>query len=440
MWKIAGIVGLALGASIALSGAPQEAGESSEVERIARLQEHRELARVGLVDPAPVVAWNLVLYEVAFTEDQFLTFKGHRAFSMMHLAMHDALNAVVPLYDQFALRTHESSSDPVAAAAQAAYDVAISQYPQAHMRLDSERNKWLAQIPDGPHKTRGIALGRRSAAAILAARAGDGWDNPGTYGFSSQVGAYQTTPPWNGFVLQPGFRFARPFGLSAPHQFRPSPPPELAGAGYTASFNEVKSVGSMNSVARTPEQTLYAVWWMEFAEGSVNRLARDLVTQRRTHLWQAARLFALLNMSLFDGYVATWDSKYEHNHWRPYTAIRAASLDGNPGTEADPAWEPLRTTPPFPEYVSAHAAGTAASLEILKRTLGDRGSFTMQTLTAPPGMPTRSFNSFDAAAAECADSRVRLGWHFRYSTDAGLVLGRRVAAWLEQNYLTFRGH
>jgi hypothetical protein len=42
-------------------------------------------------------------------------------------------------------------------------------------------------------------------------------------------------------------------------------------------------------------------------------------------------------------------------------------------------------------------------------------------------MPTRTFRSFRAAAAECADSRVRLGWHFRYSTDAGLALGQRIA-------------
>jgi hypothetical protein len=42
-------------------------------------------------------------------------------------------------------------------------------------------------------------------------------------------------------------------------------------------------------------------------------------------------------------------------------------------------------------------------------------------------MPTRTFSSFRAAAAECADSRVRLGWHFRYATDAGRALGRQVA-------------
>src|SRR5262245_47450242 len=56
-----------------------------------------------------------------------------------------------------------------------------------------------------------------------------------------------------------------------------------------------------------------------------------------------------------------------------------------------------------------------------------RGALHDATTTAPPGMPTRTFGSFRAAALECADSRVRLDWHFRYSTDAGLELGERVA-------------
>jgi hypothetical protein len=59
----------------------------------------------------------------------------------------------------------------------------------------------------------------------------------------------------------------------------------------------------------------------------------------------------------------------------------------------------------------------------------------MRTTTAPEGAPERSFESFDAAAAECADSRVRLGWHFRYATDAGSTLGRAVASWVVERHL-----
>ncbi len=99
---------------------------------------------------------------------------------------------------------------------------------------------------------------------------------------------------------------------------------------------------------------------------------------------------------------------------RQRTAVRSADSDARP-------------TPPFPEYISAHAAACAASFGVLDATFEGNVSFTMETTTAPPDMPTRTFASFRAAAEECADSRVRLGWHFRYSTDAGLTLGRRVA-------------
>ncbi len=387
------------------------------------------------LDGALVVAWNQLTYDLAFAEDQFLTFKGVRAFAMTHIAIHDALNAVVPRYHRYAYHQTRRSADPVAAAAVAAHDVLASLYPAAGERLDEELATWLARVPDGKRKARGLELGAETAAAILALRDGDGFDFQGTYTFAAGPGVYQTTPPWDGFVLQPGFRLATPFGLHAGDQFRPPTPPPLDSPTYATAYDEVKEQGRVDSGVRTPDQTAYAVWWMEFTEGSMNRLARNLVTEHGTHLWDAARLFALLNMSMFDTYVATWDSKFAANHWRPYTAIRAAAEDGNPRTAPDATWEPLRTTPPFPEYVSAHSAVCSSSFEILGRAFGRHLEFTMDTTTAPPGMPTRSFPSFRSAAAECADSRVQLGWHFRYATDGGLALGRDVATYVATHHL-----
>jgi PAP2 superfamily len=336
-------------------------------------------------------------------------------------------NSIEPVYERYAYDGPQLIADSIAAVAQAAYEVLVSQYPAQQPRLGSELARWLTLVPDGELRRRGVDLGRAAAAAILTRRADDGWDVPGSYEFVSGPGEYQTTPPWNGFVVQPGFRFATPFVLRAPSQFRPSPPPPLGSARYARAFEEVKQVGAMDSAIRTDDQTAYAVWWMEFAEGSVNRLARQLVTERDAHLWPTARLFAHVGMALFDGYVAVCDAKYEYNHWRPYTAIREAEADDNPRTEVDPSWEPLRPTPSFPEYVSAHATACAASFGVLERLIGHEVPFTMATTTAPPGMPTRTFASFRAAALECADSRVRLGWHFRYSTDAGHELGERIA-------------
>ena len=427
---LAGAALLALPSARADAMAPEDAATAAR-------QEAAALDGVPLLlrDGAVVVAWSRKAYDVAFAEDQFLTFKGHRAFAMMHLAMHDALNAIVPVYRQYGHVDHDLLAHPIAAAAQAAHDVLVSQYAGARSDLDGELARWLATVPGGHRKTRGLVLGRKAAAAILALREGDGYDLPGTYTFDPTIGAYQTTPPWNGFVAQPGFRFAKPFGIEAPDQFRPAPPPALDSVAYAAALDEVKQFGRVDSSVRTPDQTAYAIWWMEFAEGSVNRLARKLATERRTHLWRTARLFALLNVGLFDTYVAVWDSKYEHNHWRPYTAVREADRDGNPATTADAQWESLRPAPPFPDFVSAHAAACASTFATLKRFFPGSRPFTMDSMTAPAGMPTRTFASFTAAGNECADSRVRIGFHFRYATDGGLALGRALAQHVAEHHL-----
>jgi hypothetical protein len=410
----------------ALAGLPGAAVGGANAERV----ESSRLAAIPAQASPPdvVIAWNARAYEVGYGEDHFLTWKAQHAMAMMHLAMHDALNAIHPVYETAGAPSPDPAADPVAAAALAAHDVLRSQYPQAAAALDQELERWLPRTAASPKLARGAALGTASATAILRKRESDGWNATGEYRFDDAPGSYRTTPPHAGFVAAPDYRYARPFALTSSAQFRPAPPPALSSERYAAAFTEVKEQGGASSTHRSPDQTAYAVWWMEFAEGSVNRLARELAEGRKLHLWQAARLFALLDVALYDTYVAVWDSKFEYRHWRPYTAIRLAADDTNPGTAADPNWEPLRPTPPFPEYVSAHAAVCAASFAVLAQFFGESTPFTMATLTAPAGAPTRTFAGFGAAASECADSRVRLGWHFRYSTDEGLTLGRKVAS------------
>ncbi|HEY6400813.1 MAG TPA: hypothetical protein VI479_05360 [Blastocatellia bacterium] len=161
------LVVLAIAASLAAAVVASDRGMKRQ-EDTARAQ----LRHVFYSNSALVVAWNQTVNEIAFAEDQFLTFKGVRAHAMMHIAIHDSLNAVIPLYRRFANRRADSLAHPIAAAAQAAHDVVLSQYPGARERLDGELANWLSQIPDDLHKTRGISLGRQSAAAILYATNG----------------------------------------------------------------------------------------------------------------------------------------------------------------------------------------------------------------------------------------------------------------------------
>jgi hypothetical protein len=383
--------------------------------------------RVAATGPELAVAWSELAAEIATAEDGFQTFKGQRALAMMHLAVHDALQAVVPVYAPFAYEAAEPDADPVVAAARAAHDVLLAAYPDRQADVDAALAGWLDGVADGAAQSLGEEVGAESAQAIIALRMADGWDAPGTYAFEEGPGEYRTTPPWDGFTLQPGFRHATPFSVEDPASFRPPAPPALASPAYAQAVAEVQAQGDSMSAARTADETGYAVWWMEYSESLVGRLARGLLAERAADLWQANRVLAHLYVALFDGYIANWDSKYEYNHWRPYTAIREAALDGNAGTAPDPAWRPLRPTPPFPEYASAHATGCAAAFEVMAATFGDEATFESTSITAPAGMPTRTFTSFRGAAAECGDSRVQIGWHYRYSVDAGLEAGRAVA-------------
>lgn len=381
-----------------------------------------------------VAQWNELAYQVAFAEDQFTTFKGQRAIAMMHLAQHDALNSIRPLFDSYVFRQSMPNAESRAAAAHAARDVLVNLYPTASAQIDTLLSQQLSDAPNSPNSVLGRTLGRAAAAAILEARKNDGWDEPGVYEFRTGPGVYQTTPAWQGFVAHPGLAQAKPFLLRSASQVRPQGPPALDSRAYANAVNEVKQIGAERSAVRTRDQTIAAVWWMEFSEGMMNRWARQQVMDEQWGLWRTARLFALMNAALVDTYVAVWDSKYAFNHWRPYTAIREAGTDGNPATIADPRWLSLRPAPPFPEYVSAHAAACACTLTILDAMFRKR-AIVLDSLTAQPGESTRTFQSFHAAARECADSRIWLGFHFRYATQAGTALGHRMARYAQGHSL-----
>jgi hypothetical protein len=115
-------------------------------------------------------------------------------------------------------------------------------------------------------------------------------------------GDWQPTPPANLPALAPQWPAVTPFALSAGSQFRPAPPPALTSVEYAAAFNEVKSLGGVDSTARTDEQTQIAKFWNDglgtaFAMGYWNRIAGQVASDRGLGLVQDARLFALLNIT-----------------------------------------------------------------------------------------------------------------------------------------------
>jgi hypothetical protein len=361
---------------------------------------------------------------------------GARIYAMVHIAMHDALNAVAPVYQTYALQAQDQQAEPIAAAAAAAHGVLAASFPAKQAMLDSALTQSLSEVAEGTAKTRGIELGKQAAQIVMALRQNDGaFQNPiHEINPPQEPGVYQPIPPVT-FVYGPFWATMQPFGLERPEQFRSAPHPVINSKAYTDDFNEVKSRGDVNSQTRTADQTAYAKFWYEFSEIGWNRVAYTAVSGKKLDILSTARLFALVNIAMVDSYIAGWDAKFHYDFWRPFTAIRAAATDGNDQTEADASWEPLMPTPPVQDYPSTHSALGNAAATVLANVLGDKTRFTMTSTTAEPAGYTRSFQSFSQAALENADSRVMAGIHFRFACNAGLEMGRKVGRWATDNHL-----
>jgi PAP2 superfamily len=385
------------------------------------------------VNPFPTITnrvildWNLLAFETMGGTSYQNTLVASRLNAMVHIAMHDALNAIAPVYTKYNSVTNDTGAHPVAAAAAAAHTVLVNQFPEKKTMLDEQLAKALDTIANAAAKQKGIALGIQSGNAILEIRKNDGANqNPiAPVAPSTTPGVYQAVPPFD-FVFAPFWVNMQTFGLQKPDQFRSQPMPSLSSNEYQKDFNEVKAYGEKNSTVRSAEQSFYAKFWYEFSEIGWNRITRVVAGKEQTDLLSTARLFALLNIALADSYTAGWDSKFYYNFWRPYTAIHF----NNENT-----WEPLMPTPPVQDYPSTHSVLGNAGATVLTYFYGNNYAFAFKSTSSPSPEEERSFKSFLKAADENADSRVMAGIHFRFATKAGQEMGNKIGKYALENKL-----
>jgi len=391
-----------------------------------------------------------------------------RLYAMVHLAVHDAVNAIDPHARPYAYAgpaPHGASAQ--AAVAAAAHDVLVDQIPRSGVsaqcanagvaRADADFTRALEQIPQGRAKEQGVAVGRAAAAAIIAKRANDGSDTPlvdAAYPQGTKPGQWRFTPGSPPVAFAVGWGNVKTFALKDAAQFRPGPPLKIGCDGpsdrqcrpYAKDLEEIRHLGSDGvsaPSARTPEQTGVALFWLESSPYAWNRIARTLSAANRLDLYENARLFALLNAAQADGYIASWSTKFHYGFWRPVTAIREAANDNNPGTTMDPNWMSLAPTPPVPDYESAHALEGAIAAQVIRKVLGPYGrtAFSQCSNSLParrcddPNPVRRSYGSVEQAAIENGESRILVGYHFRDAVEKGLTEGRRIANWTVQSVL-----
>ena len=412
--------------------------------------------------------------------------RASRAMAIVHIAMFDVMNAVERDYHSYTGVTAGHHELSVAAAiSQTAHDTLAALYPSQRLAFDAALAEDLARIRNSHEKARGIDLGQREAAAILALRTGDGAQVPephvGVDYLTSNLCGHWRQDPISLIPLALGAHWGEctPFVMQATSQFRCPAPPAMTSNAYTVAYNEVKRLGGDGIVTpteRTAEQTFIDLFWGYDGTPSLcapprlyNQITVQIADQKHLKPFELARLLALVNVAMADAGMAAWESKYHWDFWRPITGIRESDPgtgptgtgDGNPDTMGDIHFKPLGApasnlmgpnfTPPFPAYPSGHATFGGALFQTLRRFFGtDRIGFTFVSdefngITRDnqgnvrPYMP-RSFSTLSQAAEENGQSRIYLGIHWSFDKTEGIAQGRRVGNYVFDHLFTREHH
>src|SRR4051812_45075409 len=130
-------------------------------------------------DVDPIVFWNQILTQNV-TGSPVLT---SRSYSMVEVAMFEAINATTGNTRHSYLGLSTSTGDSQAAIATAARDVLLNVLPAIsgnaardaqRAAIETQYQNTLAAIPPGQAKPDGISIGAAAATAVILARTGDG--------------------------------------------------------------------------------------------------------------------------------------------------------------------------------------------------------------------------------------------------------------------------
>ena len=408
-------------------------------------------AAAALPPANAVQQWNQIAEDTVVGSGAFQN-EGLIYMGYVSAAVYNAAVAIHGGYSSYGARVHapkDASMD--AAVIEAAYDTLVNYFPLQTATLYPAYTAALGLVPDGIAKSNGQAVGLAAATALILARSGDGRLTPigTTSPFPTHTpgpGVWRLTPSAYAAPQTPWVGDVKPFILTGADQFLPGPPPPLTSSTWVRSFNDIQAYGSLTSTIRTDEQTAIAKFWTANVIRQYNRLVRDLADARGMSLMKTARLAAMVNMIGADAQISVMHAKYHYLWWRPVTAIDPSSVapggdgfgpvpgfdDGNAATVEVPGWRPLVVTPNHPEYPAAHGSLTSAMAEVLSEFLDtDRINVDLHGFDAAGAAgnldAVRHFTKAEDLRRQIIDARFWAGLHYRTSTEAGVVLGRRVA-------------
>jgi membrane-associated phospholipid phosphatase len=176
---------------------------------------------------------------------------------------------------------------------------------------------------------------------------------------------------------------ARTVVLDSGSQFRPAPPPDFE-----------KEMEELRNFKPTFRSTANAFYFANQPEDALNKK----IFEYNLHLNHplTARLYAIMAVGMYDGFISCWDAKYTYWGTRP--------------DQYDTTYRPvLFFSPPFPGYPSGHAMIGAVEAELCSYFFPQDRAY------------------FQKRAKDGAESRFEGGIHFRSDNEVGLQMGRKVA-------------
>ena len=228
----------------------------------------------------------------------------------------------------YVLDIHAAAGASFAAAvAEAAHDVLVALIPlvpapagcpAARLAIvEAHYAAALAAIPNGPAKTQRRCCrgggGRRDPRAPGRRRIGHPAPGSRLPAGDQPWGVALHARVWRSLLLRAG-REVTPFVLRDPAQFRASRPYNLKSKKYAEDFNEVKTPRRQRRSAsgpRTRPRSRTSGSRARPCAGIASRAPSS--TRAGFGVWENARLFALLNAALADGYIGSWETKYRFN-------------------------------------------------------------------------------------------------------------------------------
>ena len=188
----------------------------------------------------------------------------------------------------------------------------VALFPTQQPTLQGTYDNYIAGLPDDPpgSKAAGITVGEATAAAMVAARQGDGRFGPPPTLYPPAPGIWRPTPPFFANDPAPWVGNVLPFIVPSAEMLRTDGPNALTSAAYAEDFNEVKELGSLTSTTRTADETDAAIFWQENAFALWNRIFSALVASQQLDIVDSARLFAMENLAGADAVIGCWNDKY----------------------------------------------------------------------------------------------------------------------------------